>query len=162
MARVLALPAYLRTRLMHTYVSSLGNEMDTRLLIQCALEQGRRIVVPVVRRKSRRLRHAEIGSLHDLRPDQWGLLSPMPGRERWVRDITAIDLVLVPGVAFDTNGNRLGMGGGYYDRFLAGTAALRVGLTYDELLLEKINPDPHDVRMDVVVAPSRTIWCRRG
>ena len=67
---------------------------------------------------------------------------------------TALDLVLVPGVAFDRRGGRLGCGRGYYDRFLPATPALRVGVTYDECLTDTLPCGEHDQRMDWIVTPS--------
>ncbi len=68
-------------------------------------------------------------------------------------DPLTLDLVLVPGVAFDRRGGRLGFGGGYYDRFLLTTPALRVGVTYDECLADALPCDEHDQRMDWIVTP---------
>jgi 5-formyltetrahydrofolate cyclo-ligase len=65
----------------------------------------------------------------------------------------ALDLVLVPGVAFDEQGGRLGFGGGYYDRFLPTTPALRVGVTYDECLTGRLPCEEHDQRVDWIVTP---------
>jgi 5-formyltetrahydrofolate cyclo-ligase len=68
-----------------------------------------------------------------------------------------LDVVLVPGVAFDRRGGRMGFGGGFYDGFLPATAALRVGITYDECLLDEVPCDEHDQRMDWVVTPRQTL-----
>jgi 5-formyltetrahydrofolate cyclo-ligase len=74
-------------------------------------------------------------------------------------DPSTLDLVLVPGVAFDRQGGRLGFGGGYYDRFLPTTPALRVGVTYDECLADALPCGEHDQRMDWVVTPTQEIHC---
>jgi len=70
-----------------------------------------------------------------------------------------LDVVLVPGVAFDRHGGRLGFGGGYYDRFLPTTPALRVGVTYDHCLAERLPCGERDQRMDWVVTPTKVIHC---
>jgi len=67
------------------------------------------------------------------------------------------DLVLVPGVAFDLSGNRLGRGGGFYDRLLAETSGIKCGVGYDGQLLEKIPVEPHDARVDFIFTPSRCV-----
>ena len=69
-----------------------------------------------------------------------------------------IDLILVPGVAFDMTGNRLGRGGGYYDRFMAklGKKTLLAGVGYDFQLVEKVPTNRRDKRMDFVVTPTAT------
>ncbi len=72
----------------------------------------------------------------------------------------AIDIMLVPGLAFDVSGNRLGSGKGYYDRYLAAADAaniVTIGLTYDELLFDTIFHEDHDIAMRYVVSPSRII-----
>ena len=66
----------------------------------------------------------------------------------------ALDVALVPGVAFNRRGGRLGFGGGYYDRLLPTTPALRVGVTYDECLADALPCDEHDQRIDWIVTPS--------
>ena len=68
-----------------------------------------------------------------------------------------LDVVLVPGVAFDRRGGRMGFGGGFYDGFLPTTNALRVGITYDDCLLDAVPCDEHDQRMDWVVTPTQIL-----
>jgi 5-formyltetrahydrofolate cyclo-ligase len=72
---------------------------------------------------------------------------------------STLDLVLTPGVAFDRRGGRLGFGGGYYDRLLLTTPALRVGITYDVCLADALPLGAHDQRMDWVMTPSQAIRC---
>jgi len=79
-----------------------------------------------------------------------------PAADLPVVDSAALNVVLVPGVAFDRRGGRLGFGGGYYDRLLPTTPALRVGVTYDECLADALPCDEHDQRMDWIVTPSET------
>ena len=79
-----------------------------------------------------------------------------------------VDVVMVPGVAFDRHGRRLGRGGGFYDRELlelcpsSGQSALRIGVCGDERLLDVVPTGNHDVTVDVVVTPSQTVCCRNG
>jgi 5-formyltetrahydrofolate cyclo-ligase len=74
-----------------------------------------------------------------------------------------VELVLVPGVAFDRQGGRLGFGGGFYDRLLPQTgAAVRVGLTYDELVLDAIPMEPWDCRVDWLVTPTGLLKTKQG
>lgn len=74
-----------------------------------------------------------------------------------------IELIVVPGVAFDRRGNRIGRGKGYYDRLLASSHALKVGVGYDFQLRDDgdIEPDPHDVALDIIITESHTIIVRR-
>jgi 5-formyltetrahydrofolate cyclo-ligase len=95
-------------------------------------------------------------SIHRYDPDRlvrhrFGMLEPDPD----LPEIGPgeIDIVLVPGVAFDWRGGRMGFGGGYYDRFLPTTPALRVGVTYDSCLVDTLPCAEHDQPMDWIVTP---------
>lgn len=72
-----------------------------------------------------------------------------------------IELVVVPGVAFDSKGNRVGRGKGYYDRLLRDTAATRIGVAYDFQLVDEIETEPHDVGVDVVITSRAVYNCRK-
>ena len=102
-----------------------------------------------------------LGLYHWLPETRWlagpfGLREPDPGHWPPAR-VQEIDLALIPGLAFDQLGKRLGRGGGFYDRLLAspGFSALRVGITREALLLPEIPAEPHDAPVDLVVTESR-------
>ena len=88
---------------------------------------------------------------------RFGMLEP--AADLPVIDPARLDVVLVPGVAFDRRGGRLGFGGGYYDRFLPTTPALCVGIAFDECLADELPCSAHDQRMDWVATPSQMIHC---
>jgi len=88
---------------------------------------------------------------------RFGMLEPAP--QLPTVDPTVVDLVLTPGVAFDRRGCRLGFGGGFYDRFLPTTGALRVGVTYDSCLVDELPASERDQRMHWVVTPTQMIHC---
>ena len=90
----------------------------------------------------------------------FGMLEP--AADLPVIDPALLEIVLVPGVAFDRRGGRLGFGGGFYDRFLPTTPALRVGVTYDFCLLDALPCTEADQRMDWVVTPTGLLEARRG
>jgi 5-formyltetrahydrofolate cyclo-ligase len=71
------------------------------------------------------------------------------------------DLVLVPGMAFDSSGNRLGRGQGFYDRLLAETSGVKCGVGYDFQLLEKIPAEPHDAKVDFILTPTRCLKSKK-
>ncbi|MFL7811692.1 MAG: 5-formyltetrahydrofolate cyclo-ligase [Anaerolineae bacterium] len=101
-------------------------------------------------------------TLHAHHPERlvrhrFGMLEPaadLPGVDPGI-----LDIVLVPGVAFDRRGGRLGFGGGFYDRFLPTTPALRVGVTYDQCLSEQLPMTEHDQRVDWIFTPTQQIRC---
>ena len=77
-------------------------------------------------------------------------------------DIADIELIIVPAVAYDRHGNRVGRGKGYYDRMLAGSQATKVGVGYDfQLIDDAIDTDSHDVPVDIVITQSHTVIRRR-
>ena len=85
-----------------------------------------------------------------LAPGAFGIMEP--GGE--LVDVHALDAVLVPGLGFTLAGDRLGMGGGFYDRTLNGYGGRVIGVAYDEEVLEEIPSGPHDRRVDCLVSPS--------
>ena len=72
-----------------------------------------------------------------------------------------IDLVLVPGIALDLQGRRLGRGKGFYDRLLAEIRGVKCGIAFDEQIVEKIPAEPHDIRMDFILTPTRCVEIAR-
>ena len=84
-------------------------------------------------------------------PHRFGMMEP--AHDLPLVEPTTLDVVLVPGVAFDRDGWRLGFGGGYYDRFLPATPALRVGVTYDEFVVDALPHNGYDQRMDWIATP---------
>ena len=160
--RLEQLEPYQRARLLHTYVASKDNEVDTAGLIRQSLARGQEVAVPVVQPGTRILRHALIQGLGQLQPGRWGLPEPAAGHPCWLEDLARIDLVIVPGLAFDPLGRRLGLGGGYYDRFLARVSAPKVGLIYGELLLDELPSETHDIHVDIVITESQTLYCKES
>ncbi len=96
-----------------------------------------------------------VASLHELAPGAFGVREPRSEIEYAVAP-EALDLVLVPGVAFTADGARLGRGGGFYDRLLAGLAphTCKVGICFDSQLLPELPLEPHDQHMDFIATES--------
>ena len=81
--------------------------------------------------------------------------------DRQIFDKDKIDIVLVPGVAFDKCGNRMGYGKGYYDRFLKDMKALKIGVCHSFQLRDNVPNEEHDVKMDMIVT-EREVWSREN
>ena len=101
-------------------------------------------------------------ALHAYQPERlvrhrFGMLEP--AADLPPIDASVLDVVLVPGVAFDRRGGRLGFGGGFYDRFLPTTPALRVGVTHDRCVADELPMSERDQRMDWLFTPSQQIRC---
>jgi 5-formyltetrahydrofolate cyclo-ligase len=145
--RLLAVEEYARARTVHAYVGAKANEVRTDRILARTLASGRRLVVPRV--AGERLAHHEVRSLSDLAPARFGLLEPDPASPEV--DPGEIDLVVVPGLAFDRSGNRLGFGKGYYDRFLSGIRAVKAAVLYGRQIVEQVPVSERDVPVDLLV-----------
>ncbi len=123
---------------------ALPYEVQTWQLIQQMLPSGKRVVVPMV--KGRSLRLSELRDpATDLSPGAFGVWEPTPATHRPIRP-ERVDLALMPGLAFDLHGHRLGHGHGYFDRLCArfSPATARVGLCFEFQLLNHLPTEPHD------------------
>jgi 5-formyltetrahydrofolate cyclo-ligase len=130
-------------------------ELDPSVLVRSLRESGVLVAFPRVCGPCELALHwAEID---DLRPGYCGLLEP--GADAVEADPNEIDLVLVPGVAFDEHCHRLGMGGGFYDRLLAALppGTTKIGLAFDEQIVDAVPREEHDVVLDAVVTPTRVL-----
>lgn len=78
-----------------------------------------------------------------------------------VHDISEIELIVVPAVAYDRRGNRVGRGKGYYDRMLGDTKAIKIGIAYDFQVFDEIDADPHDVPVDIIITDKGIRYTRR-
>lgn len=160
-AHLVALPALAGAGRVLGY-SSFGSELDTRNLLEHVIASGRCLVLPRVDRSARRLRLYVVTSLeHDLAAGTWGIREPDPDRCREVT-LTDIDFVLVPGVAFDVRGGRLGYGGGYYDRLLADGAATLpcVAAAFALQVVDAVPREAHDRSMSALVTERGTTAIR--
>ncbi len=139
----------------------LPGEPDIRPLIERALGAGKTVTLPRFDAGSQTYRPVVVRSLErDLREGKFGVMEPV---ESCVEiGMGAIDQILVPGVAFDDAGRRLGRGVGYYDRILEGVVGDRVGIAFDWQMTERVPEESHDVRMDRIVTPSRYLLCKEG
>jgi 5-formyltetrahydrofolate cyclo-ligase len=137
---------------------AMPEELDPAPLVRLLMQAGTRIAYPRVCGPGALTLHW--GDECELEPGYCGLLEPPAGSDEVSLD--EIALVLVPGVAFDEACHRLGMGGGFYDRLLAGLSptALKVALAFDEQIVDMLPHEGHDTMMDAVVTPTRIL--RRG
>ncbi|MBF0331924.1 MAG: 5-formyltetrahydrofolate cyclo-ligase [Candidatus Omnitrophica bacterium] len=136
--KMMTLPAFLNARTILFYASFKG-EVDTFALMQKAMEMNKRVALPLVRKEATRITAVLIRSLQELKPGAYGILEPVDHKERRL-DPFELDLIVVPGVAFDRHHNRLGRGAGYYDRFLSEVPATTptIALAYDFQVVETL------------------------
>ena len=152
--RLIDMPAYQLARCIACYVS-IKNEVDTRTVIQRAIGSGKQMGVPITREEGG-MDFQAIAGLSDLRPVHYGLREPVQNPKMVLLPHT-IDLILIPGIAFDRLGYRIGSGGGYYDRFLVRTEAVRIGLSYGFQIIDRMPAEPHDVKMDLIITENEVI-----
>ncbi|MCK5404534.1 MAG: 5-formyltetrahydrofolate cyclo-ligase [Desulfobulbaceae bacterium] len=135
------------------------SEVRTIPIIQACLEKGKRVTVPLTIENPPGLRAYVVSDIEqDLTPGFRSILEPDPERTEAV-DPSEIDAVVMPGSVFDLKGNRLGYGGGYYDRFLEKDApqAVRIAIAFDLQVVEEVPALPHDQQLDFIVTESRVI-----
>ena len=160
--QVLHLHEFVRARGIACYVSK-GTEVDTRVLIRTALQQEKRVLIPVVKKGDVELFFSEIHDLgKELAPGTFGILEPKPEFVRPV-NLDAIDLIFVPGIVWDREGYRLGWGRGYFDRAIKKLPphVKSAGLAFNLQLINQVPRDQFDVPVDMVVTESRVIRCSR-
>lgn len=137
------------------YASKPG-EVDTHGLIASLLARGTGVVVPIIERETRTLRLSYLRDPAVLRASTF--LVPEPLGCEIPADPADISLVVVPMIAFDRRGFRLGYGAGYYDRFLASYPHMKkIGIAFSCLELPEVPADENDVPMDLIVTEEGTI-----
>ncbi|MFG0329417.1 MAG: 5-formyltetrahydrofolate cyclo-ligase [Phycisphaerales bacterium] len=139
------------------YMPIAGEVDTTRVFLRC-FQSSRAVCVPKVDWEHHRMWPVLVRKFNDRSfvTDRHGLRMP---DEDAPTPLDAIDLVIVPGLGFDTDGGRLGRGGGYYDRFLAalGPTCRKVGLCFDSQVVDRIPRAAHDQLLDVIVTDRRVI-----
>jgi 5-formyltetrahydrofolate cyclo-ligase len=154
-ARLSELPAWRSARTVALY-APLGAEVDTREIARLAVAAGKRLAWPRLARSGRAMEFACCAPA-ELVPGPARALEPPASAPALAG--ASIDLVVVPGVAFDPRGGRLGRGRGHYDATLAGLPAsvARLGVAFDAQVVEGIPAEPHDVPLDGVVTETRVL-----
>ena len=159
--KFMALPAYLAAKTVMWYVDA-GSEVRTRHTLPEALTHGKRVVVPWCVVETNQLELFLLEDMSELVEGAYKILEP----KTELRDLPAkrvqpeeLDLVMVPGTAFDPRGGRMGQGKGYYDRLLsrARPDAPLVALAFDCQIFDEIPVAAHDVFMDLVLTESRAL-----
>jgi len=158
MERLFELKEYGRSSTMMVYVD-FRNEAQTGEIVRRAMAAGKRVAVPVTDIAGKKLTPSLLLDYPgDLTPGAWGILEP---KQECLRPLAPgeLDLVVVPGVAFDAAGNRLGYGGGFYDRFLPRTRpdTVFIALAFELQVRPVVFPGCHDVPMHVLVTEDRLI-----
>jgi 5-formyltetrahydrofolate cyclo-ligase len=154
------LEAQLRSAHTILFYAPLPDELDLWQLLEKFLAAGKTCGLPYFNSATRLYSARRVQNLAaDISIGKMGIREPVATCPEI--PLEKFDLVLVPGVAFDWNGNRLGRGRGYYDRLLEKVTGLKCGVGYDFQLLGKIPSEPHDARVDFIVTPTRCLKCAK-
>ena len=138
------------------FFAPLPDEVDLWPLLEETISSGKVVALPCFdadnqRYASRRVENVRV----EILSGQFGIREPSVGCIEMPLD--DLELVLVPGVAFDLNGHRLGRGKGYYDRLLENFTGKKVGIAFDEQIVEAVPRESLDVRMDYILTPTRIV-----
>lgn len=155
--KVIKTEAFLKANLILAYMSA-RNEIDAGYITENAAALGKSVAFPLC---------AEDGGLKLFVPDtpdcfrkgSYGISEPdaLRSKEVFPEDL---DLIIVPAIAFTREGQRLGQGGGYYDRLLVKTPAVTIGIGYDFQLFDKLPTESHDRALDYIITPSHAFKCK--
>lgn len=156
--RLFQVPEFKNAEWIMLYLS-FNNEVRTDQIIKELLMCRKKLLVPAIVEKSKNLIACQIFSFEkDLKRGYFGISEPVENLKIPV-DPKKIDLIVIPGIAFDVNGNRVGFGRGYYDRFLKklGRKTISIALAYDFQILKTVPSQKNDIPVSIIVSEKQTI-----
>lgn len=144
-----------------SYVST-NSEVHTHQIIHYLLQKGKIISAPYTIKKHKKILPIRINNFSELKKGTYNILEPQYKIEN-IMDYRKIELVIIPGLAFDLKGNRIGYGGGFYDSFLNKLSknTIKLALAYDVQLLKNdiIDTEAHDISVDYILTENELINC---
>lgn len=158
-ARLWDMGPYQDAAIVYGYAASKDNEVDTLPMLGRVLAAKKQLMLPATE-PGGIMAWQQVTDLSRLVRRRFGILEPEPECTSPVRKHDRA-VALVPGIVFGVRGERIGYGGGYFDRFLEGFWGEKVALAYDMQVEKRLPCEAHDVLMDYIVTPSRIIDCRR-
>lgn len=142
-----------------TYIS-FENEVDTHEFIKNSIKMGKEIVVPITIAQTKELKVSKLMNFNELEIGFYNILTPKKEFIRFI-DPKEIDLIIVPGVAFDRKGYRIGYGGGYYDRFLSQLDEVdKISLAFQLQVIEEVPKEYFDIPVDFIFTENEIIQCK--
>ncbi len=144
-----SLPEFQDAEKVLVYIST-PEEVATHELTKSCIESNKKVYVPKVLNEG--LAICPILSWNELKPGAFGILEPceIPSPT----NPEEIDLILVPGIAFDPKGHRIGYGKGFYDSLLKSTRGIKIGLAFHEQIIDEVPAESHDVPLDLIITDS--------
>ncbi len=150
---------FLESKIALLYVSG-DNEVQTRNIIKRAYSYNKIVVLPAFNPKTFEMELMKVDQFaQELKPGPRGVLEPNAGRCKIV-PIDRIDIAIIPGIAFDEKGGRIGTGRGYYDRLIPNLAITtrKVALTMEEQIIPQAPMESHDKHVDIIITDRRIIY----
>jgi len=157
-SKLIEVPEIQRSQTVSTYLHT-GSEVRTREIVDWLLSKGKRVIVPISDKPRKRLLFSELRDPEkELAPGTYRILEPKLEFRRPVR-LDEADVILVPGVAWDKRGYRLGYGAGYYDRSINSLvkSVFKIGLAYEFQIVDRVPRSRYDRRVDEIVTELRVI-----
>lgn len=175
--RLIKSEVYQKCRNLFCFIS-FGSEADTHELIKQSLEYGKKVYVPRV--EADKMEFYEITNLEGLVVSKFGIPEPLKEEQKTFlyqhrnynynnstdnMENPYSNLILLPGLAFDRNGNRVGYGQGYYDRYLEKNLSIpfyKIALSYDFQIMDEIPAENYDIKADSIITPTKMIICNKN
>ncbi len=156
--RLLTSSAFRAADTIHFYLA-IRSEVQTDRMIAEAFRLKKRVAIPILHRQDKTLTLSAWIDANFLQPGPFGILT-LPASLQKKIEPDEVQVWILPGVAFDIEGNRLGSGGGYYDRLLAKTDGIIIGLAFDVQVTNRIPMMDTDIPVDQIITESRIIFCK--
>lgn len=157
--KILTLDKFKEAKCVMSYIS-IKDEVETSELLKSCLSMGKRLCVPYIDLENKGIMYSvEITDIESqLSVGTYGILEPKDISKKV--EVSEVDFIIIPGIAFDLAKRRLGRGAGYYDRYLEGILpkTVKCALCFDHQIVERVPFEEHDKRMDIILTPTRTIY----
>lgn len=159
--KLIALPQYIEAQVIMCY-AAMNDEVQTYEIIKHAMAMKKKVCIPYIGDQKGIMNAVLVEKIQDLVRGKFGILT-VGGDDRRIVEPAQIDAIILPGVAFGRRGERLGMGAGFYDRFLPKTRkAALLGIAFSCQVSEKIPIMPYDYFVDYVITEDEIINCKTG
>jgi 5-formyltetrahydrofolate cyclo-ligase len=155
--RLSAVDDFIHAKKIYAFISSRQGELNTRFFIDFMIDSGKSVVLPKLNKLSKKFFHANFLEWDNLVKNDDGYYEPPTVFDD---DLSDIDLFIVPAMAVSLKGQRVGYGGGYYDKILRNTHASKIVPVFEFQIFENIETDAGDIRIDKIVTERRIINTR--
>ena len=148
--------AYKKSRNIFIYIG-FGSEIETAKYIEEFLKEGKKVFVPRINNAIKTMEAVEITSLKELERNNFGILEPTKDKEAINKK--ELQLIIMPGVAFDMKRGRIGYGGGYYDKYMENidSSIPKIALAYELQIIDRVPCQDHDILPDSIITEKRCI-----